>query len=92
MDGDCVQPAERPALAAVGGGVDSSSKRKEPKARQMPKNAARTHRQLHALLGGVLAFKSLMAMVHQFATPWHIPEVAHHHAHGFGSRKENLPV
>jgi NAD(P)H-hydrate repair Nnr-like enzyme with NAD(P)H-hydrate epimerase domain len=38
---------ERCALAAVGGRVDSPPKRKEPKARKMLKNAARTHRQLH---------------------------------------------
>ena len=42
--------AQRLALAAVGGRVDSLSKREKPKARKMPKNAARTHRQLHALL------------------------------------------
>jgi len=31
--------------------VDSPSKREKPKARKSSKNAARTHRQLHALLG-----------------------------------------
>jgi hypothetical protein len=44
--------AQRLALAAVGGRVDLPSKRKKLKARKMPKNAVRTHRQLHALLGG----------------------------------------
>ena len=32
------------------------------------------------------------AMAHQFAALSHIPEVAYHHAHEFGSRMENLPV
>ncbi len=40
------------ALAAVGGSVDSPSKRKKLKARKMPKNARPTHRQLRAVLGG----------------------------------------
>ena len=34
------------------------------KARQMPKNAARTHRQLHALLGG--GFLKLASHAHPF--------------------------
>lgn len=45
--------AQRRALLAVGGRVDSLSKRKKPKARKLPKNAPRTHRQVHAVLGGV---------------------------------------
>jgi hypothetical protein len=44
---------QRFALAAVGGRVDSPSKREKPEAKQMLKNARPTHRQLHALLGGV---------------------------------------
>jgi hypothetical protein len=43
---------QRCAFAAAGGRVESPSKRKRPKARQMPKNAVRTHPQLHAVLGG----------------------------------------
>ena len=40
-----ISAAQRSALAAVGGRVDSPLKRKKLKARQMPKNAVRTHRQ-----------------------------------------------
>jgi len=47
------------ALAAVGGSVDSPPKRKKLKARKMLKNAARTHRQLHALLGALIERKTL---------------------------------
>ncbi len=43
--------AQRLALLAVGGRVDSLSKREKLKARKLPKNAARTHRQVHAVLG-----------------------------------------
>ena len=51
-------------------------------------NAART-----PLLGGMtLAFIAPSAMEHLFAVRWHIPEAAGHHAHGFASRKENLPA
>jgi hypothetical protein len=42
--------AQRCALAAVGGRVDSPSKRKNSRQRKRLKNAARTHRQLHAVL------------------------------------------
>jgi len=50
--------AQRLALLAVGGSVDSLSKRKKLKARKLPKNAPRTHRQVHAVLGGVSDCKS----------------------------------
>jgi hypothetical protein len=43
--------AQRLALAAVGGRVESPSKRKQLKARKSSKNAVRPHRQLHAVLG-----------------------------------------
>jgi hypothetical protein len=42
--------AQRLALAAVGGRVESLSKRERTKARKSLKNAARTHRQLRAVL------------------------------------------
>ena len=45
--------AERRALLAVGGSVDSLSKREKLKARKLPKNAPRTHRQVHAVLAGL---------------------------------------
>jgi hypothetical protein len=45
--------AQRSALAAVGGRVDSPSRREQPKARKMLKNARPTHRQLHALLARI---------------------------------------
>jgi hypothetical protein len=35
----------------MGGRVDFPSKREKPKARKKLKNTARTHRQLHAVLG-----------------------------------------
>jgi hypothetical protein len=31
-------------------------------------------------------------MVHLFAVLLHIPEAAGHHAHGFASGRENLPL
>ena len=37
-------------------------------------------------------FMDRSAMAHQFAVPLHNPEAAGHHAHGFASRMENLPV
>jgi len=46
-----LKAAQRLALAAVGGRADSPSKRDKPNARKKPKNAVRTHRQLHAVLG-----------------------------------------
>jgi hypothetical protein len=51
--------AQRSALAAVGGRVDSPSKRKQLQAAKMPKNAARTHRQLHAVLARFLLRNTL---------------------------------
>jgi hypothetical protein len=48
---------------------------------------------VHAVLGGVkLAFIAPSAMEPLFAVRWHIPEAAHHHAHGFVLRKENRPA
>ncbi len=46
--------AERSALAAVGGSVDSPSKRKKPKARQMPKKRGAYPPSVARLLGGIL--------------------------------------
>jgi len=47
--------AQRGALAAVGGRVDKPSKREKPEARKkLKKNAARTHHQLHAVVGGIM--------------------------------------
>jgi hypothetical protein len=43
--------SQRLALLAVGGSGDSLSKWKKLKARKLPKNAPRTHRQVHAMLG-----------------------------------------
>lgn len=54
-----IKATQRLALPAWGGRVDSLSKRKKPKARKLPKNAARTHRQVHALLGGFLERETL---------------------------------
>ena len=55
--------AQRLALAAVGARVDSLSKRKKSKAKKMPKNAPRTHRQLHAVLGGLTLFRYKILMI-----------------------------
>src|SRR6266508_5234275 len=44
--------AQRLALPAWGGRVDSPSKRESAQARKMQKNAARTPSRVHALLGG----------------------------------------
>jgi hypothetical protein len=44
--------AQRLALPAWGGSVDSPSKRDSTEARKMPKNAVRTPSRVHALLGG----------------------------------------
>jgi hypothetical protein len=51
--------AERFALLAVGRSVDSPSKREKPKVRKLPKNAPRTHRQVHAVLGAVESKETL---------------------------------
>lgn len=53
-----LQPAQRPALPAWGGRVESPSKRDSTEARNMPKNAAPTTSRVHALLGGVIPFKN----------------------------------
>src|SRR5688572_12318358 len=45
------EAAQRLALPAWGGRVDSPSKRESVKARKSPKNAARTPSRVHALLG-----------------------------------------
>ena len=42
--------------------------------------------------GMTLAFIAPSAMEHLSAVRWHIPEAAHHHAHGFVLRKENRLV
>jgi hypothetical protein len=44
--------AQRLALPAWGGRVDSPSKRDSAQARKMPKNAPRTPSRVHALFGG----------------------------------------
>ena len=49
----CGKATQWSTLAATGGRVDSPLKREKPKTRQVPKKTARTHRQPHALLGGV---------------------------------------
>jgi hypothetical protein len=56
--------------------VDAPSKRKKLEARQKPKNAARTHRQLHAVLGGVSERKTpslLKTSTTQLTILWHAP-------------------
>ena len=47
--------AQRIALVVVGERADSLSKRNQLKARTLLRNAVRTHRQLHAVFGGVWA-------------------------------------
>ncbi len=51
-------------LLAVGGRVDSLSKREKPKARKKLKNAAHTHRQVHTVLGGLLLWDMALRSTH----------------------------
>ena len=46
------EASEQPALAAMGGRVDSPSNPENPKASKKAKKQAAAHRQLHDVLGG----------------------------------------
>jgi hypothetical protein len=58
-----ISAAQRLALPAVGGSIDSLAKWKEPKAREMLKNAVRTHRPLHALLRYLICNRLIDALI-----------------------------
>ena len=56
MKSDIRTAAQRLALPAWGGRVDSPSKRESAPARKMLKNAARTPSRVHAVLGDLMVF------------------------------------